>query len=122
MKDFNTDIFETGDDFAPAPQAPVQVSAQELEAVVGKMVAKKVKKLKKKHRQKEDELEQEIKKLKKKTKGKKAKKNKKKGSLDDLLMKAAHVSIESGLPELFKSMSAKSKRDSKSGIGGGRDD
>ena len=127
MKDFNVDIFEVNEELVPTSQVSAQVSTHELEALVGSIVAKKVKRLKKKHKKREEELKMELKKLRKKAKNRKNKKGKKsskkkKDSLDGLFMKAANVSIESGLPELFKSMSARSQRNSKSGKGGGRDD
>lgn len=113
MEDFKNDIFDVDEEQVMMPKLTNHVTIQELEVVVGKMVDKRVKKLKKKHKRKEEELKKELKKAKKKSKSKNGKNGKKKHKDDDLLMKIANVSIEAGLPALFRCFSAKSQRDSK---------
>jgi len=82
------------------------VSPQAIQAMVDEALMEELKKIKKKFKSKEEKLAKELKKAKKarkKSKGKKGKKRK--VNANDLFLKAAHISIESGLPELFRSWS-----------------
>ena len=131
MQGFGEDIFDVAEEATPTPsQIPPQASLQMLQVLVDDAVDKKVKQLKKKFRQREEELiaklevaqnavkkaekaTKKAKKATKKAKAKNSKKVKKNSDFDGLFMKAAHVSIESGLPVLFRNMSAESRRKSK---------
>ena len=114
MDNFSDDIFE-GQGEQHSPQQPsAQLSAQELKAMVGEMVAKKMKKLKRKHKKEVKKLGKKLKKAYEGDEGKKGKKGKgKHKAADSFLVKAADVAIKTALPELIRSLFDKGKRDSK---------
>ena len=118
MQDFNDDIFEVDEGSFPPYRTSGQMSTHELESMVGKMVANEVeefkKELKKEYKRKTKKLKKELKKAKNKAKDKKQGED----NAGDLFFKAVRVSIESGLPELFRTMSARSRGNSKASKGG----